>query len=261
MKKAFNILFALIIVLVILLPVIWLVLASFKTRVDLLHLPPKLLFSPTFDNYVDAIITKEFYKTIFNSLIVSISSSALIILLAAPLSFLISRKKIRNSFLLFFSILTTRMAPSIAIALPLFWLFTNLGLIDTYLALILTHFVINFAIGIWILRVVFDRIPTQIEEAGLIDGLSFYSAFIRLIVPNAMQGILIAFFILFIFSWNEMLISFLISGFDKRPVTSAVIGLVTPHGTNWGQIAAISTIALVPVLIFILTWRKSISRL
>jgi multiple sugar transport system permease protein len=181
-----------------------------------------------------------------NSLLVGLLSAAIIIATATPLAFLISRGLVRGSFPLFFAFLTTRMAPSAAIALPLYWTFTRLGLVDTYPAIVLTHVAINFAVGLWLLRVVFDSQPPILEEAAMIDGQTFGGALLVVVLPACLPGLLACFFILFLLSWNESFLASLIVGFEKRPLSSAVLSLITPQGTFWGRIAAISAVAILP---------------
>ena len=156
-------------VVVALTPYVWIVLASFKTRVDLFSSVPNWIFTPTLANYPAVFIGKEYWPLAINSLIISLSSTALCILIGAPAAYVFARADFPGKEDLFFFFLTTRMAPPISIAVPLFLFFTSLGLIDTIYAVVIAHTSFNLSLVVWMMRGFFAEIPQEIDEAAVMD--------------------------------------------------------------------------------------------
>jgi multiple sugar transport system permease protein len=237
-------------VIVALTPYLWIVLASFKTRVDLFSSVPKWFFSPTLANYPAVFIGKDYWPLVINSLVISTSSTALCILIGAPAAYVFARADFRGKEDLFFFFLTTRMAPPISIAVPLYLFFTALGLIDTIYAVVIAHTSFNLSLVVWMMRGFFAEIPREIDEAAVMDGRSRLGAFIFIVAPLAAPGIAATAVLCFILSWNEFLYAFILVAFEGRPLTVGIPGLVTPHGTLWGQVAAVAIVATLPIVIF-----------
>lgn len=142
----------LVIAAIILLPVLWGLLISLKTRADALSIPPHWIFTPTLSNYKAALIDGPYAQTILNSLVIAGTSSALAMTLGVPAAYAFSRSRFKWNTAVFLGIMTIRMAPATVIALPLFLIFVNLGLIDTYIAIILVHCGVNLALVVWIMK-------------------------------------------------------------------------------------------------------------
>ena len=246
--------------LVIVFPILWALVLSLKTRVDALAMPPNWIFRPTLQNYSEALIEGKHWKTLLNSLIIASGSSALALTLGVPAAYVFSRFRFKGSSSLFFVLLTTRMAPPLVLALPLFLIFTKLHMIDNYVSIVLVHAAVNVAVVVWIMKGFFDEVPRDIDAASLVDGDSWWGAFFKQICPLAAPGLLITGFYCFISSWNEFFLAMTLTGFESRPFTVAVPALITPHGTYWGQVTAISSVGLLPCIAFALLARKHLVR-
>lgn len=244
----------------ILVPVVWGAIVSFKTRVDALSMPPHWLFTPSWENYWAAFADGPYAKTLLNSLIIATFSSIFAMLLGVPAAYAFSRSRFRCREAAFLGILAVRMAPATVIALPLFLIFTKLGLIDTYHAIILVHTAVNVALVVWLMKGFLDEVPLQIDEASLLDGDSRFSAMIKQVLPICIPGLLVTTAFCFINSWNEFFLALMLTGYDSRPFTVAVPALITPHGTNWGQVTAIATVGLLPGIAFALILRRFLIR-
>ena len=241
-------------------PYLWMVLASFKTRVDLLSSDPKWIFSPTLANYPAVFIDKDYWPLAVNSMIISLSSTALCVLIGAPAAYVFARMDFPGKEDLFFFFLTTRMAPPISIAVPLFLFFTSLGLIDTIYAVVIAHTSFNLSLVVWMMRGFFAEIPKEIDEAAVMDGRSRLGAFFFIIAPMAAPGIAATAVLCFILSWNEFLYAFILVAFEGRPLTVGIPGLVTPHGTLWGQVAAVAIVATLPIIVFTFIVQRQLVR-
>ncbi|MER8894275.1 carbohydrate ABC transporter permease [Mesorhizobium sp. M0676] len=247
-------------VVVALTPYVWMVLASFKNRVDLLSSVPKWVFTPTFSNYPAVFIDKEYWPLAINSVLISVSSTVLCIVIGAPAAYGFARSDFPGKEDLFFFFLTTRMAPPISIAVPLFLFFTSLGLIDTIYAVVIAHTSFNLSLVVWMMRGFFAEIPREIDEAAMMDGRSRLGAFFFVVAPRAAPGCGATAVLCFILSWNEFLYAFILVAFDGRPLTVGIPGLVTPHGTLWGQVAAVAIVATLPIVLFTFLVQKQLVR-
>ncbi|MER9407858.1 carbohydrate ABC transporter permease [Mesorhizobium caraganae] len=258
--KSFAWAVLLVAVVVALTPYIWMVLASFKNRVDLLSSVPKWSFAPTLANYPAVFIDKEYWPLAINSVLISVSSTVLCIVIGAPAAYGFARSDFPGKEDLFFFFLTTRMAPPISIAVPLFLFFTSLGLIDTIYAVVIAHTSFNLSLVVWMMRGFFAEIPREIDEAAMMDGRSQLGAFFFVVAPLAAPGIGATAVLCFILSWNEFLYAFILVAFDGRPLTVGIPGLVTPHGTLWGQVAAVAIVATLPIVLFTFLVQKQLVR-
>lgn len=243
---------------IILLPIIWGFIVSLKTRADALSMPPNWIFAPTIDNYKTALVDGPYGRTLFNSALIASSSSLLGMVLGIPAAYVFSRARFRGWKAAFLGILTIRMAPATVIALPLFLIFTKLRMIDTYLAIILVHAAVNIPLVVWIMKGFFDEVPTEIDEASILDGDNRAGALLKQIAPLALPGLLTTALFCFINSWNEFFLALMLTGYTTRPFTVAVPALMTPHGTYWGQITAVATLGMLPGIAFGLFARRHI---
>jgi multiple sugar transport system permease protein len=145
-----------------------------------------------------------------------------------------------------FWILSTRMFPPVAAALPLFLIFKQFKLLDTHLALIIANTIFNLPFVIWLLKGFFDELPAELEEAALIDGCSPWGAFVRVAMPLITPGLVATSLFSFIFAWNEFMFALLLTRRTVRTLTIIVPSLVGGHEILWGEIAAIGTVAIIP---------------
>lgn len=242
------------VVLVSLLPYLWMVGTAFKPRVDSVSKTPTVFFSPTLEHFNAAFIDGPFLLAGINSLIVSVASVLVTLVLAVPAAYILSRFDMVGGNHVFFFALTTRMAPPIAVALPMFILFSRyLGLYDTYFGLVVVTTLVCLAFAVWIMKTFFDGIPVALDEAALMCGCSRLQAFFRIVLPTARAGIAATGIFCLLFAWGESLFaSLLASHGGVQTLTIGIQGLVTPAGTSWGQIAAVSTALTVPLIVLVL---------
>ena len=238
------------IALVVLTPYLWMVLTSFKSKAVLRTSPPVMLFNPTLENYASFFVEKGYAKYLANSIIIALSATFLTVSIGTPCAYAFSRFKMKSGNQLFFAILTTRMAPPIAVALPMYIMFSKFGLIDTHLAVILAHTTFNLVRVVWVMKGFFDEIPREIDESALIDGCTDFQAYRRVVLPLAAPGLVAVSVFTFIFSWNELLFALILSG-ERSRTLPVLIPTLTPHtGTIWGEVAAVATVETIPVIIF-----------
>ncbi len=258
--KHFEIIFIILVTLISFIPFLWLILTSFKFRTDILSPVLKLFFSPTLSNYTKAFVEGEFSTYFLNSFTIATGNVILCLFIGLPAAYAFSRFKVFGEKHIFFYVLSTRMAPAIALVLPLYMFFKQIGILGTTAAVIIAHATFNLALVIYLMKNFFNDIPREIDEAALVDGASEFDIFLKIILPNAKSGIIVVAIITFLFSWNEFLFTLLIGGSNTTTLTAAFPGLVTPLGTYWGQLAAVSVVVSLPVIISVWYLQKHLVR-
>jgi multiple sugar transport system permease protein len=240
-----------------LLPIYWLIAISARSRVELFSVGRFFQTSFYEQNYLEPLSNPTFQRYLTNSLVVATANALLVAVLAVLATYALSRWRLGGSDNIFFWTITNRMAPPAAFALPLFLLFTRVfrlgdwALFDTRTGLILLYCVFNLPFAIWLLKGIMDGIPIELDEAALVDGASRPAVLLRIIVPLAAPGIAVTVILSWIFAWNEYLFAASLTSVEARTITTGLAEFVTVTGTNWGEMAAVATISMLPALIFL----------
>jgi multiple sugar transport system permease protein len=240
-----------------LLPIYWLFVVSARSRVELFGGPSLLQTSFFAENYLQPLSSPTFQGYLINSLIIATSNAVLVAVVAVCATYALSRWRLKGSESIFFWTITNRMAPPAVFMLPLFLLYTrvfkigNSSLFDTHLGIILIYCVFNLPFAIWLLKGIVDGIPVELDEAALVDGANRLTVILRIIIPLAAPSIAIAGILSWIFAWNEYLFAATLTSVHARTVTTGLAEFVTVTGTNWGQMAAVAVVAILPGLLFL----------
>jgi multiple sugar transport system permease protein len=245
-------------------PVIWMFLTSFKTEAEYFSYPP--VFIPkdfSFRNYFNAMAFppdgRGGLQGLRDSLIIASATTLASVIIGSLAAYSLSRFKTGGDNFSFW-ILSTRMFPPVAAALPLFLIFKQIKLLDTHLALIIANTVFTLPFVIWLLKGFFDDLPVELEEAALIDGCSHWGAFTRVALPLVAPGLVATALFSFIFAWNEFMFALLLTRRNVRTLTIIVPSLVGGHEILWGEIAAIGTIAIIPGIVLALLLQRYLIR-
>ncbi|NLA99256.1 MAG: carbohydrate ABC transporter permease, partial [Spirochaetales bacterium] len=191
-KRITTILYGIVLALIIipiLFPFIWRLMSSFKTQVDIISWPPKFIFKPVMQNYNRVFVEQNFLQYMQNSLIVSTVSVFFSLLLGLPAAYSIARYKQKK---LSVFILVARLMPGISFLMPWYIVFSRLRLMDSYIALILSHMLIALPLVVWVMSPYFDSVPRELEEAAMVDGLTQQSAFLKILLPLSGPGVVTA---------------------------------------------------------------------
>jgi multiple sugar transport system permease protein len=237
-------------------PLIWLVVSSFKNRVDIFATPPKLVFSPTLDNYVVAFLDKGFLTNLRNSVVVAVASTLVALLVGIPAAYNLTRHRSRFQGAFLLALLAARLLPAMVLSVPLFVIATTVGISGSYTAVVAAHLTFSIPFTVWMMRGFFMAVPTALDEAARLDGCNEVSAFFRIVLPLTKGGIAATAIFLLINSWNEFLFALILTGRDTETLPVAIPNLLTPIGTFWGQIAAVATVTVVPVCVFAFAVQK-----
>ncbi len=236
-------------------PVLWLVQMSLKIEVEAFRMPPKLIFAPTFQNYAD-LFRGPFLSSIVNSFKASTVTTVLSLALGVPAAYALARARFGSSFALRLWILSTRMAPPIAFALPFYLAYRALGLIDTVFGLSIVYLTFNLSLVIWLTQAFFEGLPRSLEEAAYTDGASTWQALIRVTLPLAVPGVVTVAIFSFLIAWNDFFFALILTRAEAQTAPVAIMGYTSFLGWEWGRIAAGSTLMLVPSLLIALLVRR-----
>jgi len=258
MKKArlVNLVFYLVIVsmaMVVLFPFLWMLSSSFKTQVDIIAWPPRFLFKPTLQNYTRVFGEQDFFKYFINSSIVGISAVGLSLLIGLPAAYSIARfaQKRLSVF-----ILVARLMPGISFLLPWYIIFSRIGLMDSYAALILSHMLIALPVIVWIMSSYFEGVPMELEESAMVDGATRQRAFMSIILPLSGPGIVTATTLSFIFSWNNFMFSQVLSMEKTKTLPIAVYNFVSYAEVDWGGVMAAAVAIMLPAILLTMIFQK-----
>ena len=241
-------------------PFYWLVSLSLKTGADLGDsslIPP----NPTLANYKSIFQNDDFILSLRNSAIISLTTTALALLVGSFCAYALARLRFRGKFLILALVLSITTFPAIAIAAPLFRLWTNIGIFNTLIGLIIPNLTFALPLAIYILVSFFKEIPKDLEEAALVDGATHFMAFRKVVVPLAAPGLATAGILTFIATWNEFLLAItLTSSPAARPVPAAIAYFTgsTQFEIPYGTITAASVTISVPLIILVLLFQKRI---
>ncbi|GAA5040705.1 multiple sugar transport system permease protein [Thermocatellispora tengchongensis] len=240
-----------------LVPLAWMLLSSFKNRVDVTASTPQVFFTPTLDNYRNLFRgPNNLAPYILHSVLAAGISALLAVFLGALAGYGLARTQMRGKRHLAFWIISTRMAPIAAIVVPLFLIFRGLGLIDSIPGLVLAYLTFNLPFAIWLMSAFFAEVPSSLEESALVSGCSRWQAFYLVILPLTKSGLVTTFILCLVFAWNDYAFAVVFSGPNSQTLPIAASQLVTQTGIDWGQLTAIGTIVVVPMMLAGLAVRR-----
>ena len=242
-------------------PVYWLVATSLKEEREVLSRRPSVFrFDVQFENYAAVLADASTLAYFWNSSVVALGSTFLALLVGVPSAYVIARYRFRGASDFAFWILTTRMAPPVAVLIPFFVMYITLGLNDTHLGLILAHFAVNISIVVWLLRGFFEDLPQEMEEAAFMDGATRFQAFRQVALPLVLPGIGAVGILSFLFSWNEFLFALVLADEAVRTVPVGIYGFVGFQSIAWGRLSASAVVMIIPVVLFIVVFQRSLIR-
>lgn len=243
------------VILIFVLPLAWMVMASFKTNVDINDTSKTFLFDPVISNYTNVFGNANYGQFVFNSFWVALWATGLSLLLGVPAAFAMSRFSMQKSAL---TVLLARIIPGISLLVPWYYVFANLGLVGGYGVLILSHMFVLIPISVYIMMSFFDSMPLELEEASLVDGLTPIGAFLRILLPLSVPGIATAGILSFIFSWNNFMFALVLSGADTKTLPVAVFDFVSYAAIDWGAIMAATVVMTLPIVVIAVIGQKYI---
>jgi multiple sugar transport system permease protein len=287
-----------VIAIIILIPIFVMVNTAFKTRPEVVSVPPKVLYTPTLEGFVLLLTERaiasptvleelkqaaelgelglfdrialasgqeitgpsQYVSRLQNSLIIAGLSTIASVILAVFAGYAFSRYQVKGKNDLLFFILSTRFLPAVVVTVPLFIMYTQLRLHDTHIGMILLYTVFNLSLAVWLMKGFFDEIPTEYEEAALVDGYTRMQAFFRIVLPQAVTGVAATTVFCLIFAWNEYAFALMLTSEVARTAPPSIPTMLGRGGIEWTAIAAGSLGFLIPVVIVVFLLRNYLLR-
>lgn len=234
-------------------PLIWLIITSLRNSADIFTVPVRIIpESITYRQYVNVFTQYNLASYLWNTVIVSLATVVLVTILALPCAYAMARFRLPGHKLIVSLLLVMRMIPVVALAIPLFAVFANLGLLDTVWALILTHTAAKLPVAIWLLIGFIQDLPKEIEESAEIDGAGTLRLLVQIVTPLIAPGLGASAVITFLFTWNDLLIALtLASSENAQTLPVGLTNFVSQYGIDWGAMSAAGVLMVVPTLIFV----------
>ena len=257
--KVMEVSLLVVVAILILFPIVWMVLTAFKSPVYVYSYT--VWFPPTLENFREVFNERWLISDkIINSTIIAVSTVAIAIPIAVCSAYAFSRLSFPFKRSMFQWILLTQFIPAVTIVLPFYVMFRQLGLLDTYVALIIVDLAIVLPYAIWTIKGFIDAIPMETEEAAIVDGASRARIIWDIVVPMARPGILTAAIFCFIITWNEFLFGYLLSRQRVVPLSVGIVGFVLERGPVWELIAATGIIITIPMFFFALMIQRHFTK-
>ena len=229
-------------------PLVWMMMAAFKTEAQAFAAPPVFAFTPILDNFQRAL--PSYFPALLNSLTAAHGSTILAFLLGLPAAFALAVYPTNRAQNTLTWMLSTKMMPAVGVIVPLFLLYKNLGLLDTRTGLILMYTTMNLPLVVWMMHSYMTEIPYAIYEAAKIDGATVSQEFFRIALPLSMPGVSATALLCLIFAWNEVFFALNLTTSDAAPLSVYIGSFKTSMGLFWAQLSAAATLTVLPVLIF-----------
>jgi multiple sugar transport system permease protein len=240
-------------------PLLWQVVTSVKPDHVLTRIPPLLPAVPTGSHYAAILKERTFLRVIANSFVVAALSTVLSILIGSLAAFGLAKLRVAFKTLILAFILSASLFPPIATVSPLYLIIRELGLRDTWWALIITYTSFSLPLSVWILTSFFRAIPDELYLAARVDGCTPFQAFRRIVLPLAAPGIFTTAILAFIFSWNEFLFALTFTATEaSRTIPVAIALFPGMHEVPWGDIAAASVVVTVPLVVLVFVFQRRI---
>ena len=278
--------------LITLIPLVWILATSLKSPPDSISYPPKVVFEPSLEGYVNLFTTRSrqtdeyieslgpaetwydeivrkrnmvivgpsrFLDRYMNSIVIGFGSTFLAVFLGTLAAYGFSRFKVPLKDDLLFFILSTRMMPPIAVAIPIYLMYRTLGLSDTALGMILLYTAVNVSLAVWLLKGFIDEIPREYEEAAVVDGYTRLQAFWKVVLPQARAGIAATAIFCLIFAWNEYAFALLLTSGNAQTAPPFIPIIIGEGGLDWPAVAAGTTLFLLPIVFFTVLLRNQLA--
>lgn len=260
-----NILFSVVSVVllcILLFPLYWAFITSLKNEQEIFQNPPT--FYPHVLNsksYAAQVESGDFnmFRSFANSFLISVGATVIAVLLAVPASYGIAKYHFKGRKVMLLSFLVTQMLPVSVLLTPMFIMFKNMHVYNTWIAAVLADATIGIPFSVLILKNYFSSIPKDLEEAAYLDGCNKFTAFIRILIPIAKPGVMVCAIFSFLYAWGDLAygMTFILDQ-EKRPITAGIFNFMGQYGTKWGYLTAFAVVTIIPVALIFIFMQKYI---
>ncbi|UPK39058.1 carbohydrate ABC transporter permease [Bradyrhizobium sp. 186] len=231
-------------------PILWMVLASFKTELEAFSIPPSFLFFHwTTENYATVQERSDYLHHALNSIIIAGGSTLIALLIAIPAAWSMAFSPTKRTKDILLWMLSTKMMPPVGVLVPIYLIYKSFGLLDSRIGLVFILCLGNLPIVIWMLFTYFKEIPRDILEAARMDGATIGRELVYVLTPMAIPGLASTMLLNLILAWNEAFWTLNLSTSSAAPLTVFIASYSSPEGLFWAKLSAASTLAIAPILV------------
>ena len=231
-------------------PILWMVLASFKTELEAFAIPPSFLFFHwTTENYATVQGRSDYVHHAINSILIAGGSTLIALLIAIPAAWSMAFSPTKRTKDVLLWMLSTKMMPPVGVLVPVYLIYRDFGLLDSLTGLIFILCLGNLPIVVWMLFTYFKEIPKDILEAARMDGATISRELIYVLTPMAVPGLASTLLLNLILAWNEAFWTLNLSTLHAAPLTVFIASYSSPEGLFWAKLSAASTLAIAPILV------------
>jgi multiple sugar transport system permease protein len=234
--------------LIFLLPAAWLFAIAYMPARDIFSFPPRIVFTPTFDNFKTIFGFFDVPQLIASSVVISVGTTVLSLILGVPAGYALARTKWRFAPVAAYFFLAVRMVPPVATLIPFYMEMRDVGLLGTYWAVILLDTTLNAAFVVWMMYSYFRSVPKELEEAALADGCTQIGAFFRVALPLVASGLVASSLFCIILSWNNFLFPAFLTNASTKPLSVALLSAYGTKDITWGTMGAMSHFLILPIV-------------
>lgn len=239
-------------------PILWMIVCTFKSDAEMYT--TVFRFSPTLANYQAVLVGTDYIKAFLQNLVVAGGAVLLTVVAGVPAAYGLARYNFKNKEDIAFQILSFKFAPEILVILPVFLIFQQIGLYDTYFGLIWVYQLITMPLLIWVVRGYFEDISVEIEQAAQLDGYRWWEIFLKILLPLIKPGLVASGLLAFIFAWNSFTFPLILSGFRIQTITITSLRYIASDSVHYGQVAVAALVAITPEIIAALFIQKHLVR-
>lgn len=244
--------------LVAVLPFMWGVVSSLKERRQLFLIPARFLPESLFMGNYTRLLSGGFLNSVINSTIVSLGAVIIVAVLGVMSAYSLARFRFRGSSIVLGLIIGCMMVPGLANLVPTYMVMSTLGMIDTYTGLLIAYVVLNLPMAIWIMRGFFQTLPSELEQAAMVDGCSRFQCMYKIMIPIAKPGLSAMALFTFLNSWNDHLVALTITTTEALlTVPVRIYYTLGDQGTDWGMLTAGATLSVIPTIILFIILQKN----
>ena len=229
-------------------PILWMIITSFKTEID--AITPSLFFKPTLESFVNVNERVNYFGAVINSVVESVGATIICLLFATPAAYAMAFYPGRKTKDLLMWMMSTKMMPAVGVLVPIYVIFQQLGLLDTWTGIIAMFSLMNLPIVVWMLYSFFREVPKEILEASRMDGATPMQQMRLLLLPLSLPGVMSTALLSIILCWNEAFWSINLTSVKAAPLTQLIVSFSSPEGLFWSKLSAASLLAIAPILVF-----------
>lgn len=259
-RMTFSYILLILLSLFILIPLVAGAITAFKPEGIWISSPPEWIFKPTLENFRVILVEREQAQTLTNSLIIASGAVLIALLIGIPAAYALARFKFRGSSGLMSWLISLRMIPPIVVVLPVYIIYSHVGLQNKHIGLILMDLTFAIPLVIWIMRGYFFEIPSSMEECAMVFGCRRLDALRRVVLPYVLPGIIATALLVFIFCWNEYMMALILSGRDTQTLPVAAATYMTRVRVEWGYLFAMNVIIMTPIIILTAIFQRQLVR-